>query len=946
MCKYKPLGANIHGHADAGSLDGGSTAMGKLKYVQSTGRTSDCLTDHGMMSGLSEHWYAAKKLKMKSIHGIEAYMVDEHRPGKKLKDGTEIPKYYHLTIHFKTQEAYFYFCRLTKDMEDRALVKFGERKPLMYFRELEPIAHQITIASGCLIGPIQKNLLLGRPDIAEQMYNYLRNMVGPENFYVEVFPHKVDHNWKRAQYAKNSKIQTSEGRFEPITTVDNWEGRPEDQPQADPCTGTLDIQRSPNLGVIELAKKYKDRIVISLDDHFGHPDDYIVQSARLGNGEEQWKFYNSYHALTSEEAAENLIKYLGVSEYEIENWIDNSYHFVDQFNNYSFPDRTTQVLLPKVSMIYSESYIKDKTNMDIFWDKVALHNRMPSKDNPQYQTYMDRVTSELEVLGNNDAGIDFLPYLFILEDMCNYARLKKFSFTSRGSAGSSLALYLIGIVVTDPIKYNLSFERFLNPGRIKEGSWPDVDLDWEDRDLIIDYVFNKYGNHAAKISTDFKMKLKSSIKDAERAIYGSVSKETDDLTRSIKVPLTVKDEFKWLFKGVSDDSGSVTEEPYFDNTKDPIAIKLREYAEAHPKVWDMVKRCLGITRQKGIHAGGVIITPGPVHNFMPIMKTRKGEEYATSYNMLDVELAGGVKYDLLGVTTLKAVGVALRSIKDVEGVDIDVSKIPEDIEVYENTIKMNKLEGIFQLNTDTAKPLVRDIQPKNILEISALTSLGRPGALDAPAPDPSYNGGAAKYYIECAQGRRRPFYFHPELEPVLSETYGVILYQEQSIKIGVICAGYSEGEADIIIRKGIGKKDPIKIKKFTDDLMARLPARGWTEQQITLLIESVKATANYQFNKSHAISYAIVAWTCAYLKHYYPAHYWKGMLTAFLDDQDKITGFLAECSDRILPVDIVKSQSMDWAIEGNKLRTPPGIIKGCGDKGLEALYKFFDRHKK
>ena len=242
-------------------------------------------------------------------------------------------------------------------------------------------------------------------------------MVGPDNFYVEIFPHSVDHDWKKPIYQK--KVLIKSGQFEPITSVRGWEG---DQfglsaPEADPCTGSLDIQKRPNEFVLALARKYGDRVVISTDEHFGAPEEKLVQEMRMANSKESWKFFNSYHALTADDAAVNLHKQLGLSDYEIDSFIDNSYHFIEHFDKYRLPTRDDNNLLPNVPMVYGNRF-EGKTNKEIFWDLVKKHDKLAKIPTEKHKEYLDRVDYELSVICDNDAGIDFLPYFFLLKDVC------------------------------------------------------------------------------------------------------------------------------------------------------------------------------------------------------------------------------------------------------------------------------------------------------------------------------------------------------------------------------------------------------------------------------------------------------------------------------------------------------------------------------------------------
>lgn len=842
----KPLACGFHSHSDY-SLDGGSTVESRIIRAKNIGRVADCLTDHGIMSGLIPHWQAAEKHKIKSIHGIEAYIIDWDRPakvsvyksGKKKGQTKTEPYYYHQTIHFKNREAYFYFCKLTRKMEERAVVKFGERKPLMLIEELEAIGDHIVLGSGCLLGAVQKNILVGRPDLAEKNFQRLKSIVKPGCFFVEIFPHCVDHNWKRAEVDKNTKKIIRPGEFLPITKVRDWESE-SPEPEPDPCTGRLDIQKLPNQFLLSLSEKYKVPALFSLDDHFAEPGDKLCQDVRLGNGLESWKFFNSLHSMTSEEAASNITQQMQLSMKKIEEMIDNSYKFVDLFGDYSVRKGKERQLLPDLKMVYGDA--EERSSLDIFWDLVKKHNIIPSEGDPKRQAYIDRILMELEHLANNEAKMDFLPYMFLLEDICGYVRSQDAIMTSRGSAGGCCVLYAIGVVITDPLVHKLPFERFLNPGRIAGGSLPDVDLDFEDRQLVIEYVKKKYGDRVALIANNSKLKLKSSILDCERSINNFVSKDTQFMTKKIPVPIGCEDEEAWLFKG----NPKKGEEPFWD---DPAAQDLRDYAAQNPEIWSAVKRCIGITKTRGVHAGGVMITPGPVNEFMPIIKTKSDEDFATAYDMNGVEYVGGIKFDLLGVKTIKAMGVSIRAIKKDLGIDYKWGEFAHDPEVSKHIFDAEQYSGLFQLDTNVAKPLARKAKPQNVQQISALVALGRPGCLAADSPDPNYKGSAADFYLDCAQENIAPYYIHDDLKPILEETCAIPVYQEQLMEIGTRFAGYTLGDADLIIRKGVGKKKQEKIDQFDGDLRKHLPDRGWNDQQIESLMSMVQASAKYSFNR-------------------------------------------------------------------------------------------------
>lgn len=940
MTKFKPLACGYHSHTHF-SLDGGSSPANKIIYADKIGRIADCVTDHGIMSGLMPHWSAAQKLykdkkiskPIISIHGIEAYVIDEDRPWKQYKNGKQEPKYYHLTIHFKTAEAYHYMCSLSPVMEERGIMKYGELKPLLYLSELEPIAGQIVIGSGCLGGPVMANVAGGRSDLARQNYIKLRNLAGPGNFFAEIMPHCTDHNWVRPK--RDGRVIIEPGKFVPIGP--EAVRRYEDAIDPEPCVAVgeigIDIQRLPNEFVIKMAKEFNDPIIISLDDHYAESSDRIIQELRISNGTENWRFYNSYHMMTSDEAADSLKKQLSVSDRDIEEWIDNSYKFVDLFSNYKMVTSKDRWLIPTTDIIYNAKGINSKEKLN---EMIKKHGRMLPEDHPKYKEYKQRLDHEIAVLADNGL-MDWLPYILLLEDLSEYCKQNEILCNVRGSAGGSLILYLLRISVTDPIKYNLPFERFITVDRIREGVPPDVDFDVEKRDPVIDYMRKKYGNKISLISNDNSMRLKSCILDTERAFMGSVSEETAAMVKAIpQTPQGVNDN-EWLFGYKNKEDGSHV--IGFWDTE--AAKQLKNWAEKNQDMWETVKKAIGIVKTRGIHAGGVIVTPGPAYDYFPLISSDKG--YACAYNMKFAEEAGALKYDILGVTTLEAISISLKSIQKDENKKIEWDEFPHDDKVYENIINSGKLCGIFQISTKTMRPFVARIKPKSIEDLSLIAALVRPGALDAPAPDPNLSGvTAAEYFVGVRNGSYKPYYIHPDVKHIFEETGGVCIYQEQLLQVFRDVAGYSFGQAEAV-RRAVGKKIKALMEEHLGVLKKKCIEKGWSENQADQLVDTLVKSARYSFNKAHSASYGIVAYNGSWLKYHYPLHYWKGEFNTNNDNHSKIQEYIKECGDLVLDVDIIKSHPTEWMIEGEKLRPPLSVIKGCGDVGVLNIKNFIDK---
>jgi DNA polymerase-3 subunit alpha len=316
--------------------------------------------------------------------------------------------------------------------------------------------------------------------------------------------------------------------------------------------------------------------------------------------------------------------------------------------------------------------------------------------------------------------------------------------------------------------------------------------------------------------------------------------------------------------------------------------------------------------------------------------------------MKGVEEVGGVKYDFLGVKTLASMGTSMRSINKRKNLKIIWGEFPHDPNVYSEIIWRMLLAAIFQLNTKTMAPFVNGIRPKSTRDLSAIGALVRPGALEAPSPDPRDPPDitAAMYYVMCCQGKRQPYYVHPDLKTILEETHGVLLYQEQALQIARDFGGYSYEKAEEL-RRGIGKKDAELVAKCLKELKeAFLNYAKWDEAAAEHVCQTIKASSRYSFNKAHSASYGIVGYNGCWLKHHHLLDFWKGELTIRGDDHDKLREYLRECQKLIVPVSVVSSAPHEWTIEttpaGDRLRPPLTTVKGCGIKSADYLRKFLD----
>jgi DNA polymerase-3 subunit alpha len=892
--KFKPI-PQIHGHSDL-SLDGGATVSDIVDRFAELEIPYGTLTEHGNMNSAMELYQSCKKKGIKPILGIEAYVEDEwsepeyFQSGK--KKGEKKRKYVHLTIHFKDDIAYRYFCNLTRKMEENAIVTaFGERKPTMRLEDLYAIRDHITLGCGCLVGVVSKHLLKGNTDLAKKMYSIIREIPKEGSFFVEVFPHEVTHNWKGPKYDNKTNRLIEKGYF-----------------FKNECTAFApdgDLQKSVNKFVIELAEQYGDPVVPSLDFHMAKPEQKVIQDLRLGQGREQWKFYNTYDIKSQDEVAEFFIKTHGISAKTFERWVDNAYMWASNFNNFHIPTSSERWVLPEFegdSMVWIKKIIEKVGRMD--WN------------NPEM---VHRLKTEIQTLKFN-GKLDVLPYFAPIVDLTNWCDEHGILYNLRGSASGSLLVYLLGISGVNPLQYGLSFERFINEGRIKANTLPDADIDIGERDKAIEYLKEKYGDKIMQLSVDVKSKIKVALKDAERFVKGSVSDETEAICRSIPNPPQGADEHGYVF-GYEDEDG--THHPGVLESNE----KLQEYAQNNPEIWNYATQALGIIRNKGSHACAVVITDKAVTNYVPTFSV--GGELVTAFSPKWIESAGLVKYDILGVNTLNDVGRCLKLIKDKRGVTLDVHNLPDDPEVYGEFARGNT-ETVFQFNTATVIPFLIKLRPKTIEELANITALARPGTLDAPSGD---GRTLADVYVSRARSEEPISYIHPDLEPILKNTYGVQLYQEIQIQIFKDLAGYTAEEAEAV-RRGIGKKDEKILNEAISRLKTSCVSRGWEVGQVTLLADQIFAASRYSFNKSHAVSYAKLGYACQYLKTKYPIEWWCAVLSN--SSKTEISTFWPYCGSFVLLPDINKSGD-GWEIQGDNIRAPISILNGIGESAYAQI---------
>ena len=975
-------------HCHIQSLDSASTPKEFIKREQELGTGCITCTDHGTMQATRHVYELAKKAGLTPILGVEAYFRDDNCPilaaagivGKEAV--SEYAKYYHITLCALDQAGYEALVRVLSRASLTRMERHGsEEKPLFNWADLEELAgFNITFTTGCLVGMTQRHLINGREDLALAYFAKLQSMVRPGNLYIEVFPHDTSKQWvsgifftlkdgrrlkfyekktlringvevKAAEYAKD-RVLNDAATLESVKNYSKWDDTfvPGEIVTAEaveefidndcmPGTATPDSQKWCNLSMLKLSEQHSIPALISDDAHFAYEDEKVVQDVRLMASGGSWRFYASYHRFTSDEAYAHFKETLGTDEATFAGWVENNITWAGRFKDFSFKARRD---LP--TKFYPTDTLRHLHKL------ILKHERMDWKN----ERYVARLKTEIDMLYANGT-IDLLPYFFVCEEALSlYEQNERLTGPGRGSAAGLLLSYLLGITHIDPLRYDLSMERFLTLDRIKNGKLPDIDMDLPSRYLLVDeedpnkgWLSDRFGDCVAQISTDTSLKLRSSIKDVARVREGKVPADLEKLVKQIEVaPQGVEDAD--FINGYEGPGGWVEGSITYDKS-------LQKYVRERPEEWAVVQKLMGLTRQKSRHASAYVVTNEPLANFIPL--TKVGKYTVTSYTAKSVEAAGGVKMDFLVINVLNDIQDAIALIQKrtpgfvkrdwiIDGKKVpgfrqvptpngvyDVWDLPEDHAVF-NDIAESKTETVFQLNTKGARDYLRLFNFRkedgtkgidSLEAIAAFTALDRPGPLDAKIV--GKHGNEHNMLVEYAQrakgGGTEPMFILGQLLP---ETYGIIVFQEQVQRIFQRVGKTTAAQADDF-RAHIGKKQMTDVAKDKDVFMPGAIA-SVGQETADVLWEQMFTFGQYGFNKSHAVSYGYIGYVCAYLKHFYPLEWWTAVLGNA--DRNKIDEqFWRYIGHKILMPDISKSVE-NFEIEGDMIRAPLSLMHGIG----------------
>ncbi|WP_017575471.1 DNA polymerase III subunit alpha [Nocardiopsis kunsanensis] len=547
-----------------------------------------------------------------------------------------------------------------------------------------------------------------------------------------------------------------------------------------------------------------------------------------------------------------------------------------------------------------------------------LHTRYP--DGPS-EDARHRVEHELNII--NEMG--FPAYFLVVADICQYARRNGIALgPGRGSAAGSMIAYVLGITDLDPLEHGLLFERFLNPERV---SMPDIDLDFDERRRgeMIEYVTRLYGEErVAQILTFGTIKAKAAVKDATR-ILGMPYSTGDTITKAFPAPVG----------GNEIPLDAVFSEEHERYSEAAELRNLIDNDQQVSKVMETARGIEGLTRGTGVHAAGVILSRDPLLDVIPLHKRDTDGAIITGFPYPQCEDMGLLKMDFLGLRNLTIIDDALNSIREAEGVELDLSKVPLDEPAAYRLLARGDTLGVFQLDGGAMRNLLRRMEPKNFGDITAVISLYRPGPMAANAHND---------YADRSNGRQDVTAIHPELydalEPILGETFHLIVYQEQIMAIAQQLAGYTLGGADLM-RRAMGKKKIEALEKEEAKFFPGMMEKGFSRESVQALWDVMLPFAGYAFNKSHAAGYALVAYWTAYLKANYPAAYMSALLTSVSGDKDKMAVYLSECRSqgiKVLPPD-VNDSGLRFTPVGSDIRFGMGAVRNVGTNVVNSLIK-------
>ena len=843
---------HLHVHTEYSLLDGSNKIKEYVKRVKELGMDSAAITDHGVMYGVIDFYKACKEEGINPILGCEVYVAPNSRFDKELTGGED--RYYHLVLLAENNIGYE---NLTK-IVSRGFTEGYYYKPRVDMELLRKCHEGIIALSACLAGEVPRYIQKGLLDEAKKAALKYQDCFGKGNYFLELQDH----------------------------------GLPE--------------QRMVNTSLLQISKELNIPLVATNDVHYTYdadvkPHDILlcIQTGKKLADEDRMRYEGGQYFVKSEEEMKGLFPYAWEA-------VENTQRIADRCH-VEIEFGVTKLPRYEVPKGYDSWSYLNKLCYDGMEERYGADLDVPAGSTGQ--SLKQRLDYELSVI----RSMGYVDYFLIVWDFINYARINGIMVgPGRGSAAGSIVSYALKITNIDPIKYNLLFERFLNPERV---SMPDIDIDFcfERRQEVIDYVSRKYGaEKVVQIVTFGTLAAKGVIRDVGRVMdlpYAYV----DNLAKMIPNEL------------------NITINRALDIN--PELRKLYETDEQVKSLIDMSKRLEGLPRHTSMHAAGVVICSRPAEELVPLSRGADGS-VTTQFTMTTIEELGLLKMDFLGLRTLTVLRDAVALIEKDKGAHIDIDKIDFDDKKVLASIGTGRTDGVFQLESGGMKSFMKELKPENLEDVIAGISLYRPGPMDFI---PKYVKGKGSGAIT---------YSCPQLEPILAPTYGCIVYQEQVMQIVRDLGGYTLGRSDLVRRAMSKKKQSVMEKERANFIYGNeqegVPgcvAGGISEQVASQIYDDMMDFAKYAFNKSHAACYAVVSYQTAYLKYYYPVEFMAALMTSVIDNPGKVAEYIMVCRNMgiaILPPDINKGEGQ-FSVDGKSIRYALTAIKSVGRPVIEAV---------
>ncbi len=834
---------HLHTHTEFSMLDGAARVGDLVAAAVADGQPALGITDHGNMYGVLDFYKACRDQGIVPIIGTESYMAGESRHERPVRRGRIDDTggdaeggqklYYHLTLLAETVEGY----RNLMQLSSAAYLEGYYYKPRVDWELLERHHSGLIATTGCLGGVVLQALLSGDEAEAERRAARLQDIFGRDNLFVELQDH-----------------------------------------------GIADQHRT-NPQLIEIARRIGAPLLATNDSHYTHREDAVahdallcVQTGALLGDTNRFKFEGTEHYLKSAAEMRHLFR-------EVPEACDNTLLIAERAD--------VQIELGKPSL--PEFPVPDRFTGDTYEERalaylrdLTLEGARQRYGSPLPPEVVERLDYELGVIGN----MGFAAYFLVVWDLIRFARESGIRVgPGRGSAAGCCVAYCLRIVDLDPIRYDLLFERFLNPGRKQ---MPDIDMDFDERYRadVMRYAAEKYGSdRVAQVITFSTIKARAAVRDAARVlgkpyvVGDRIAKAMPPLIMGRDTPLRA-----CLTKTEGHEDGYAA------------AGELRHMHETDPEAKEVIDVALGLEglrRQDGIHAAAVVISRDPLTDYLPIQRKPdaggdpEDAPIVTQYEMHGVEDLGLLKMDFLGLRNLSVIERSLDLIEAATGERPDIDSVDLADEPTLEMLRRAESVGVFQLEGGAMRQTLRSLAPTCFDDVAALVALYRPGPMAANMHHD---------YADRKNGRKDLTYLHPDIEPILTDTYGLMIYQESMMRVAQKIAGYSLEEADNL-RKACGKKIRALMAAEREKFVAGCAAEGYGEELGTKLFDIIEPFADYAFNKSHSYGYGLVAYQTAWLKAHYPVEYMAALLTSVKDNKDKTAVYLAEC--RSLGIDVL-----------------------------------------